>query len=277
MPDSAQQETDSESFLDDEQATKPQRAFGDGSEAIRVLAGDCTVVYDDGNERKEHRGRVTTVIKPDGTVLVHDSDGYQPVAWLTRAASVLCSRDGHFSVDARDGSQRLRVLAHREDGFASYPATAAGVPVGQCPSCGGSLVRATGTVVCIDCDDRYGLPAGATVRGEQCSCGLPRLRVERGVPLSVCLDHSCEPLVDAVRAEFDREWDCPTCGSALRVLERGGLLVGCDAYPDCETSFSIPVGTIVEDCACGLPIFETASGRRCLDSNCEQPLETPVQ
>lgn len=270
MPNSDRVETLDSRAPETESTTSTQQALGDDGEAIRVLAGDCTVVYDDGSTREEHRGRVTTVIKPDGTVLVHDSDGYQPVAWLTRAASVLCSRDGSFTIDARDDNQRLRVLAHCEDGFASYPATAAGVPVGQCRACDGTLVRTTGYVVCIDCDEQYGLPAGATVRGEQCSCGLPRLRVERGVPLSVCLDHACEPLVEAVSDEFDREWECPTCGAPLRVLERGGLLVGCNSYPDCETSFSIPVGTIVENCACGLPIFETASGRRCLNTECEQ-------
>jgi DNA topoisomerase-1 len=252
-----------------EPPTGTQEALGDGGQAIRVVAGDCTVVYDDGETREEHRGRVTTVIKPDGTVLVHDCDGYQPVAWLTRASSVLCSRDGGFSVDARDDRERLRVLAHREDGFATYPTTAAGVPVGQCPDCEGSLVRARDAVVCIDCGDHYGLPAGATVRSDHCSCGLPRLRVERGVSLDVCLDHSCEPLVEAVSAEFDREWTCPSCGSVLRVFERGGLLVGCDDYPDCETSFSIPTGTIVDECACGLPVFETATDRRCLDTSCQ--------
>jgi len=31
---------------------------------IRVLAGDCTVVYD-GDRREEHRGRVTVVVKPE--------------------------------------------------------------------------------------------------------------------------------------------------------------------------------------------------------------------
>jgi DNA topoisomerase-1 len=272
MPDSVGEthSTDEQCEADHGTATQRRLGEGDGGAAIRVLAGDCTVVYDDGETREEHRGRVTTVVKPDGTVLVHDTDGYQPVAWLTRAPSVLCSRTGQFSIDARDGSQRLRVLAHREDGFASYPATTAGIPVGQCPDCGGSLVRSTGQVVCIDCGDEYGLPAGATLRGERCSCGLPRLRVERGVPLSVCLDHTCEPLADAVREEFDREWDCPDCDTPLRVIERGGLLAGCDAYPDCETSFSIPVGTVVEDCPCGLPIFETATGRRCLDSACTE-------
>lgn len=245
--------------------------LGDGGDAVRVLSGDCTVIYDDDCERQEHRGHVTTIVKPDGTVLVHDIDGYQPVAWLTRAESVSHAREGEFSIDARDGDQRLRVVAHREEGYATYPATPAGIPVGQCPECGGTLVRARGTVTCIDCGDQYGLPAGATVRDDRCSdCELPRLRVERGTAIDLCLDRTCEPLVDAVADQFDREWNCPDCGDDLRVLRRGGILVGCDAYPDCDTAFSLPVGTITDDCACGLPVFDTGSGRRCLDPSCSE-------
>jgi len=52
-------------------------------DAIRVLAGDCTIIAED-DDRQEYRGRVTTIVKPDNTILVHDTDGYQPVAWLTR-------------------------------------------------------------------------------------------------------------------------------------------------------------------------------------------------
>jgi DNA topoisomerase-1 len=284
----------------------------DGGEAIRVLSGDCTIVAD-GDRREERRGHVTVIVKPDNTVLVHDTDGYQPVAWLTRAEAVSCSRranvgrggrrsrldpdDDHtgndvahtltgnpptegstgprasdagaaFTIDARDGDERLRVVAHTEDGYASYPTTPAGHPVGQCPDCDGTLVRSGRTVTCIGCGERYGLPDGATVREERCSCGLPRLRVERGAPLDVCLDRECDPLLDAVQERFDREWDCPDCGEDLRVLHRGGLLLGCDAYPDCEVSFAMPNGTVVGDCECGLPVFELASGRRCLDSAC---------
>ncbi len=62
-------------------------------DSIRVLSGDCTVIAD-GTDRKEYRGRVTTIVKPDNTVLVHDVDGYQPVAWLTRADSVSSDREG---------------------------------------------------------------------------------------------------------------------------------------------------------------------------------------
>jgi len=236
---------------------------------IRVLAGDCTVVYD-GDGREEHRGRVTVVVKPDNTVLVHDADGYQPVAWLTRADAVACSRDGDFAVDARAGNQRLRVVAHAEDGFARYPATEAGTPVGDCPDCGDRLVRTGGAVTCLGCGDRYGLPTGATVTDDRCDCGLPRLRVERGQPFDVCLDRDCDPLDAAVKATFDRAWDCPDCGDDLRILRRGGLLAGCDSYPDCEASFSLPAGTVVGDCACGLPLFETGGGRRCLDGTCER-------
>lgn len=240
----------------------------DSSDPIRVLAGDCTVVFD-GDRREEHRGRVTVVVKPDNTVLVHDADGYQPVAWLTRADAIACSREDGFAVDARAGDQRLRVVAHAEDGFARYPASEAGTPVGECPDCDGTLVRTGGAVACLGCGARHGLPSGATVTDERCDCGRPRLRVERGQPFDVCLDRECDPLDDAVKAAFDRVWDCPDCGDDLRVLRRGGLLAGCDAYPDCEASFSIPAGTVVGECACGLPLFDTGGGRRCLDGTCD--------
>lgn len=297
-------------------------ALGDGGDATRVLAGDCTVLYD-GDRRAEHRGHVTVLVKPDNTVLVHDAEGYQPVAWVTRADAVSCSRRGHspyrssgrgpgeraaatdvdpaaasvdrgsrdgeagitrtggppsdaaFAVDARDGDERLRIRAHAEDGYAAYPATRAGRPVGECPSCGGTLVRGGRAVTCIGCDTEHGLPAGATVREERCECGYPRLRVERGAPLDVCLDRDCEPLLAAVRERFDREWDCPRCGSDLRVLRRGGLIAGCESYPDCEASYSIPAGTVVGDCDCGLPVVETSRGRRCLDSGCPGPTGEP--
>jgi len=235
---------------------------------IRVLAGDCSVVYD-GDRREEHRGRVTVVVKPDNTVLVHDADGYQPVAWLTRADAVACSRAEGFTVDAHDGDQRLRVVAHAEDGFARYPASEAGTPVGDCPDCDATLVRTGGAVTCLDCGERYGLPSGATVTDERCDCGRPRLRVERGHPFDVCLDRECESLDAAVRAAFDGVWNCPDCGDDLRILRRGGLLAGCDSYPDCEASFSLPAGTVVGECDCGLPLFDVGTRRRCLDGTCE--------
>jgi len=82
--------------------------------------------------------------------------------------------------------------------------------------------------------------------------------------------YECESLLAAVEARFDREWDCPECGGALEVLRRGGLIAGCENYPDCETGFAVPDGTLVGECDCGLPVFETASGRRCLDSGCDR-------
>ncbi len=36
-------------------------------DAIRVLAGDCTVIAEDA-DREEYRGRVTTIVKPDQTI-----------------------------------------------------------------------------------------------------------------------------------------------------------------------------------------------------------------
>ena len=243
-------------------------------DAIHVLAGDCTVLVDDA-DREEYRGRVTTIVKPDNTVLVHDVDGYQPVAWLTRADSVSSDRDDGFTLVARKGTQTLRVAAHDRDAYAHYRASAAGRPVGSCPNCGGTLIRSSG-VRCVDCGDRYAIPSDATVREERCDCGLPRIRVERGLAFDVCLDRACEPLDDAVREAFDREWDCPDCDGDLRILRRGGLIAGCERYPDCETGFVLPSGVLDGECGCGLPTFETGSGRRCLDATCERAVEAPA-
>ncbi|SDJ68138.1 DNA topoisomerase-1 [Halovenus aranensis] len=42
--------------------------------------------------------------------------------------------------------------------------------------------------------------------------------------------------------EFNGVWNCPNCDGSLRVLRRGGLLLGCENYPACETGFSLPAG-----------------------------------
>ncbi|RQG93141.1 DUF91 domain-containing protein [Natrarchaeobius halalkaliphilus] len=246
-------------------------------DAIRVLAGDCTVISE-AADREEYRGRVTTIVKPDNTVLVHDVDGYQPVAWLTRADSVSSDRTDGFTLVAKKDEQTLRIAAHEQDGFAHYPSSSAGVPVGECPDCDGALVRSDG-VHCVGCGTRYGVPADATICTDQshCDCGLPRMRVERGLAFNVCLDRSCESLDEAVTEAFDREWSCPkpSCDGDLRILRRGGLIAGCEQYPDCETGFAVPTGVVDGECRCGLPSFETRTGTRCLDATCERVLERP--
>jgi DNA topoisomerase-1 len=237
-------------------------------DAIRAFAGDCTVETDD----RTHRGRVLVLVKPDRTVLVHDAEGYQPVAWLTRADAVTVESEGEgFGLTARLDDRRLRVTADRVR-RAVYRATPAGVPVGTHPESGGALVRSGGAVVDVDAGTRYPLVAGATVLESACSdCGLPLMRVDRGATFEVCVDRGCQPLDDAVRERFDREWTCPDCGHDLRLIRRAGrLLAGCDAYPDCETAFTVPAGVVVDDCPCGLPVFETATGRRCLDGTCDR-------
>ena len=236
--------------------------------SIRTLAGDCTVRFD-GRRDRTVRGRVLVVVKPDDTVLVHDIDGYQPVAWLTRPAELTLTRDPLWLV-AVDGDETLRVAAEGEVAVTEHDATDAGVPVGNC-RCGGPLVRSGGAVACLECDERLPLPNGATVGEATCGdCGLPTIRVERGEAFELCLDYECESLLAAVEARFDREWDCPACGDALEILRRGGLIAGCENYPNCETGFAVPDGTLVGECDCGLPVFETASGRRCLDSGCDR-------
>ncbi|WP_226011679.1 topoisomerase DNA-binding C4 zinc finger domain-containing protein [Halomicrobium salinisoli] len=236
-------------------------------DGTHVLAGECTMVFD-GSREREQRGDVVVLVKPDNTVLVHDADGYQPVAWLTRADSVTVESG---TVVARDGDELLRVVTHDEHGRGRYPASVAGVPVGDCPDCRGTLVRADGAVSCTDCDARYGLPDDASVTGRRCGdCDLPTVRAERGRAFEVCLDRECDSLDERVKTAFDREWTCPECGSDLRILRRGGLIAGCERYPDCDTGFSLPAGVIIDDCDCGLPVFETATGWRCLDARCDQ-------
>ncbi|MFB6164420.1 MAG: DUF91 domain-containing protein [Haloarculaceae archaeon] len=240
-------------------------------DGTRVLAGECTTTFE-GTREREQRGDVLVVCKPDNTVLVHDAEGYQPVAWLTRAESVTLA-DG--TLTATDGDQRLRVETHAEYGSASYPTSAAGVPVGACPDCDGSLVRVNAGVRCLGCDDRFGVPRDATVLVDEpdCECGRPRVRVERGSAFEVCVDRDCESLDERVKDEFDREWACPSCDGDLRIIRRGGLLAGCEHYPDCDVGWGIPAGTVSGTCGCGLPVFETGHGRRCLDTDCDGPAE----
>jgi len=240
------------------------------TDRTRILAGDCTVRFEGPRDRVQ-RGQVVVLVKPDRTVLVHDADGYQPVAWLTRPDDVTIEHDGTaFSLRAHADSQELLVTSNDAAGFESFAVSEAGVPVGSCPDCEGPLVRARDEIRCLDCEDRYGLPAGATVLDDDCkACGLPRMAVDRGASFELCVDYACESLSAAVRERFDEVWNCPDCGSPLRVRSPDGrIFLGCDAYPDCETSFSFPAGTAIGDCECGLPRFRTASGERCLDSGC---------
>jgi DNA topoisomerase-1 len=287
---------------------------GADAPAIRIFAGDCTTAFEGSRDRTQ-RGRVVIVIKPDRTTLVHDADGYQPVAWLTRPDSLTVEtgstggadagdggpgtattrygpggdatdadagpdpatgRDaGGFGIVARTADETLRVTCHEETGRASFPVSAAGVPVGTCPDCGAVLVRSR-DVVCTGCRAQYPLPSGSTVRDTACpDCGLPELRVERGRAFDLCLDPGCSPLAAAVVDAFDRVWDCPDCGSPLRVRRaRGRVYLDCasdsDPDADCGATFSIPAGVVVGDCDCGLPVFETASGTRCADGSCDR-------
>lgn len=239
------------------------------TDRLRVVAGECTI-RTSGTREATHRGRVVVVHKPDDTVLVHDATGYQPVAWLTRAETVWTD-DETGGLTALDGDQRLRVEPHETVADTDHTVSPAGPPVGDCPACDGALVRTSGTVACLDCDASHGIPRDATVLDDRsCECGHPRIRVTRGREFEVCLDRDCESLDERVRGAFDREWDCPECGDDLRILRRGGLIAGCASYPDCDTGFGLPVGEVVAECACGLPVFDTESGRRCLDAGCDR-------
>ena len=243
------------------------------TEPVHVYAGECTILEDDIDARHRQRGRVVVVHKPDDTVLVHDAEGYQPVAWLTRADSVYreIDGDGGFALVAVDGETRLRVESKSDATRASHDATAAGVPAGTCPACDGVLVRARGALTCLDCDAEHGLPRDAALLDTNCDCGLPRMAVERGARFELCVDRDCESLDAAIRERFDREWSCPDCGGDLRVLREHALFLGCENYPDCETSAPLPHERVVGECDCGLPAVEAekaGASARCLDPNC---------
>jgi len=154
-------------------------------DTTHVIAGTCTTTFDGPDRDRRQHGEVLVVVKPDGTTLVHDAAGYQPVAWLTRPESVTVGPD---TVTATDGDQRLAVAVHDTHTRGQYPTTDAGVPVGGCP-CGGDLVRTRGSVICPDCGDRYDLPSGAVITDEECpECGLPACETGSG---RRCLDAGC--------------------------------------------------------------------------------------
>ncbi|MFB6110809.1 MAG: DUF91 domain-containing protein [Halodesulfurarchaeum sp.] len=234
---------------------------------IQVIAGQCTVRHE-GEETTESEGRVVVLVKPDGTVLVHDATGYQPARWLTRAESVQLSvSEGDFELRAQRDGADLRVSGTGVD-VAAFPATAAGPRVGTCPDCGAGLVRAAGAVTCLGCGAAFALPRDATITDATCAdCGLPTISVRRGADLTVCLDRRCDPIDEAVRDRFDGEWECPTCGTALRITRNRTLEASCAT---CEAQYPIPYGTASGACACGLPWFETDRGGRCLDPDCAE-------
>lgn len=232
---------------------------------IRVFAGDCTTTF--APDGRKQRGHVTCLVKPDDTVLIHDVEGYQPAAWLTRPEALIVTRDP-LTIDAKDGDRTLRAVFHDVTTEAVVPASPAGVPVGTHPD-GGPLVRARGAVVDVTTGERWPLPPDATVTETACDdCDLPTFTVERGAAFEVCIDRGCDSLDDRVRAAFDRAWSCPECGDDLRVLRRGGLIAGCDAYPDCDVGFAVPRGVVAGTCDCGLPVFDLGNRVRCLDTAC---------
>lgn len=259
------------------------------TESIRVFAGECTISYarNDANnassigdandasdaDSNDQHGRVLVVHKPDGTVLVHDAAGYQPVEWLTRADAVYREQnDERFALVAVKDDERLRVEASDPE-RAAFPGTSAGQLVGTCPACAGTLVRARGSVTCLDCETDHGLPRDATLLDSTCECGLPEMAVSRGARFELCVDRQCESLDALVRERFDREWSCPDCGGDLRILRERALFLGCENYPDCERTFALPDDSVVGECECGLPRVETERGARCLDRDCSADRE----
>ncbi|MFB6105322.1 MAG: DUF91 domain-containing protein [Halobacteriaceae archaeon] len=235
-------------------------------DAVRLLAGDCTVTYR-GTDTVTQRGAVLVLVKPDDTVLVHDADGYQPAAWLTRGDTVEITRgDDGFTLAAAKDDATLRVESHTTAGDRYYPVSQAGETVGDCPDCAAVLVHTGATITCTGCQTRYPIPRDATLTGDRCpDCALPTMTVERGATFDVCIDADCDPLDAAVAAQFDSAWPCPDCGTGMTIATGRGLRATC---PACETTVPVPRGTITGECPCGLPLFSTADATRCFDPGC---------
>ncbi|MFB6095316.1 MAG: DUF91 domain-containing protein [Halodesulfurarchaeum sp.] len=234
-------------------------------DAIRVFAGRSTVTHE-AAETSTREGELVTVIKPDNTVLVHDTDGYRPAGWLTRADSLRISRTGEqVELAATKDGERLAVSI-ADAGFAEFPATPAGSRVGTCPSCQGTLVRRKSTVTCLCCGEQYRLPRDADVTDRACEeCGLPRISVDRGASFEVCLDRACQSIDEAVAGQFDGNWSCPACETPLEIKRERRLQAAC---PNCGEAYPVPTGVVDGECACGLPTVETPGGTRCLDPAC---------
>lgn len=241
-------------------------------DTTRILAGDCTVTYD-GTDTVTQRGAVLILYKPDDTVLVHDADGYQPAAWLTRADTVRVTRtDDGFELFATKDDATLHIESHTTTGDRYYPSSPAGPPTGACPTCPGTLIETTAAIVCTACRHQYQIPRDATIADDPCpDCGLPLMTVERGATFELCTDHSCDALADVVADQFDTAWPCPNCGSPTTIDDTRGVCATCTA---CDTTVSVPRGTIIGECPCGMPLFASADATRCFDPDCTRRRET---
>lgn len=242
----------------------------DDAPAFTLLAGECRIEVD-ADLPRTYRGQVVVLIKPDDTILVHDVEGYQPAAWLTRADRVVID-DEAGTVTAVEGDRWLRVDFVSRVLDRRIPGGVAGTPVGTCPACTGHLIDTGGAVHCVSCRARYGLPDGAELLDRRCdACDLPRMRIERGDRFELCIDRECEPMESVIADRFDGTWACPdaACSGTLRVLRRSDVLLACDAYPDCDVAFRVPTGVLDGHCGCGLPRFRDGKGSRCLDGTCQ--------
>lgn len=233
-----------------------------------LVSGDCRIEVDL-DEPITYRGHVLVVAKPDGTLLVHDTQGYQPVAWLTRADQVTMDAD-EGTITAVDGDRWLRIQVISSILDRELPGTAAGIPVAECPACDGQLIEGDAAVHCINCRNEFGIPSDAVVLESRCTCGLPQMRIERGDVFDLCIDRTCQPMDEAIADRFDGMWACPDddCTGTMHVIRRRNLLVACAEYPDCDVAFRFPPGPIDGHCGCGLPRFAVNGESRCLDGQC---------
>ena len=208
---------------------------------IRVFAGDCTITFE-GDRDRTQRGRVVVVVKPDRTTLVHDADGYQPVAWLTRPDSLTVEAGVASGTHRADGDSEGQSPSGRSSGLRG----------GQAASNGTAEPSPGPRDDAVDGDAGFGLVARA---GDQVlrvishrTSGRATYPVsEAGVPVGT-----------------DPETDEP-------LVRAGGDVRGVDS----GVRYPLPAGASVTDelCAsCGLPTIRAQAGETfevCLDRSCE--------
>ena len=207
-------------------------------DTIRVFAGDCTITFE-GDRTRTHRGHVAVVVKPDRTTLVHDTDGYQPVAWLTRPDAL--------TVETGGTSPTQRTAGDSEGQSPSGNRTSPGDGEAQ-----SALSRSSGPRKEAADDEGFGIVARA---GEQV------LRV-----VSNRVAGRAEYPVSAAGVPVGTD---PGTGEPL--VRAGGDVVGVDS----DARYPLPRGASVTDescSSCGLPVIRADAGATvevCLDRSCE--------
>ena len=224
-------------------------------DSIRVFAGECTTTFE-GDRTRTQRGRVVVVIKPDRTTLVHDADGYQPVAWLTRPDALTVETGVVSETRRADGDSAGQSPSGNRASPGDSEALCAsgrssGPRGGQAASNGTAEPSPAPREEAVD-DEGFGIVARAGDQVLRVVCHRSAGRAEypvseAGVPVGTE----------------------PSSGEVL--VRTGGDVVGVDT----DVRYPLPRGATVTQASCsscGLPTIRADAGDTfevCLDRSCE--------